>query len=422
MNPNIFDIIEIKIPLFLSMDIDILIALYGKLKNNELLDDPTILTQLCNKFNISYEGVKYKDGIGHKVKLVDTFADLAFYANLKNPEKRQKLYLTQLDMLKIAIQTNDYILFKELLKSFSNGSQINYVNIFQNRFYILSTETGKYGNFEIILYIITINDQEIKYILRGLAEGNHNNMFDKIINIIPIFNYNWSLNKLTANILFLGIVDGNNIDLFKEYYNGLAEYEFNFQYLSKKNRQEILDLILTNNNKKPMRNLNNYEKTQLFYGYLEGGFDLNAKNIYDQIEDKYILDHFTILGAILASDNINCYYFANDLFQFTSEEMVNYFNIVNVNRKEKIEIDTLNQTLWFVITQLYPNIWETVFDMFLRSEYSFNALIKILKVYNPVINYDYYINKIENIKKNNTHQPINQVFLKWLKDEKIKQK
>lgn len=159
-NINPFDIKEIKITLFLTMDIDTLIKIYPHNK------------ELSERFNLQREGIQYKNSITTKVRLIESFYDLVFYVYLNDPTKKHQLHLSEINILKIVVQLYNYALFKESLQSISKGN-IDFSSDFSLK---VVCEAGKYNNTEIIKLILNNNTDEhdaypdLGYVLLGLAE------------------------------------------------------------------------------------------------------------------------------------------------------------------------------------------------------------------------------------------------------------
>jgi hypothetical protein len=416
-----FEIKEIKISLILQMDIESLIELH--LRGEKLLDDPLILLELSKHFDCVYKGLKYKDGIAYQVQLINTFEDLVFYVYLKDDKKRWTLYLTPPDMLKNAIQMNDFKLFVELVSSIGiresnsyrgearfyglddNTPLVRYMLFDQDFKYTICEQAGIYNNWEIIEYILSNtmqrNEEHFYSILGGLLEANHNKMFLQLIE-----NLNWEINikNLSESIIY-----GNNIEMFKKYFKDIRGRitERFFQLLAEKNRFEMINMILTNNGELAIESaLTDNIKTDLFYGYLKGGFLEKSKDIYEQIHNKDIINRRIVLVKVVSGNNIECYKYAIQLLKITKPEIINMLS----------NIHKMSNTLWFILNKVYPEKWEIVFDSFLEYGNDFNTLIRIIKEFNPrLILLHYFVNKIEKFELQ--ERAYNELLLRWLREK-----
>jgi hypothetical protein len=328
MDVNPFNIREIRISLFLAMDIDRLVFVYPS--NKELLDDPIFLSNLCKIHNINQKGTVYKNGAKSETLLVENFANFIFYVYLKSNEKYKLLCISDVGFLRAAIRINDVQLFKKLCLEISSGDLPDYIDENEEFSEIVSYEAGKYNNSEIIKYILSNTDSkkdEMKYILGGYAEGHHNNEIDKYLSSKHLgFDPNSDL-----HIMCHGLINGNNFELLKKYWNFIPNHRelLDLKEIAKVDSSEILNIILTNNGKTSSRSLSNDENELLFYGYIQGGNLEKATNVYKKLKKKKSkIFNNTALYSALIGDNIECYKLVEKLIKPKYNDIIDLMHLI----------------------------------------------------------------------------------------------
>jgi hypothetical protein len=256
-----FDNNEIKLVLFLSMDIDTIVKLYPH--NRAFLEDPFTLASLTKKFGLPSTKVNYINGIRSQTKLINSFADLVFLVYLHDPAKFKYAYVSYIDAIFIAIKINNYSLFKRLLEEEMNRNDFYSISEYLDTESLISDqilkEAAMYQNDDIFLLVSSNVHIDIKpTMLWGWSAGKHNDKIRELLENSDISN---------PYLMFEGIVDSNNIEILREYFDqiitpGINGYEWNMyiEYLGTKNQSAILNMILTNNNRNKPRNLTKKRK------------------------------------------------------------------------------------------------------------------------------------------------------------------
>lgn len=260
----------ILVNILIRLDRDTLEFMYRHYK--EILDTPYVLKQLEEIHGLSDS---------------KSFADFIVSYDIQDPTRRTNVCMSETQMIKYALRQQNIPLLSQLLDVWTVADGWIFRDI------------GKTGNMDLIMAMLQHQNgrRNILYILEGLAEGCHNELFDQVVK---------DENNVLVERIIKCAICGGNIELFVRYYNDAiaSNYMDDIIYLvAKADNLKCLKYI----EEKNPELLNNH--SLLFDGYMRGCHLEEAMMEYDQISEYDLddIDEYGIIYAIIGKKNLECY-------------------------------------------------------------------------------------------------------------------
>ena len=378
MDRTPFRLNEVRISLFNVLDIDQLILYYPAFKGE--LDSEQILQMLSKRFRIPYKIVTYKQGIPTTERLINSLEDLVFEYDLRDPIQRQYLCLSHERMMKIAIKEQDLPLLKDLVAEYHQKTVLSV----SRSVYRVAGETG---NDAIIKFLLE-DFPQIEPIIEGLLYNHHNDLFDKYVSI-----YSDRLLDIVE-----GSAEGNNIEIFVQYYPEIVKEEMitlSLFYAGMHNSRDVIGYILKH------AKLSDDDYLHLLQGYLYSCNIDKAKEIYDKISPEYMnrqMNKTALIETIMNGGCKESYEFVNEIVGGISKEQL-IDNLPSIRK--------LSKTAWYVIN-LYPDLWKVAFTALMYSDET-EDLIRIVEKFDPK-----FLDVEELMYPRGAEEPPNRCFEEWL--------
>ncbi|CAK7994754.1 Hypothetical protein POVR1_LOCUS278 [uncultured virus] len=242
-----FDVPEIFIQLLLHADRSDYQRLYQSYK--DLMDSPYVLKQLQVHYHLPFQP--------------QTFYDFIFERDLRDPVERMNLCLSPTKMFTHAIKLNDYSLIQNLLEAYDMESYL-FGNQPTSAFFL----AGSIGNPKILQLLIDhFAPRGRTGILRGLAYGSHNELFDLYYNVDYLPN---------PGVIEEGAARGGNLSLVLRFYSPNTRSKILYG-ASIENHQKIIGWVY--DQAPPDRE----DAEQIFLGAIRGGYIKLAENLFNAL-------------------------------------------------------------------------------------------------------------------------------------------
>lgn len=390
-NLNPFDLKEVLITLFTSMDVRTLKKMFQSYQH--LLNDPHVLKKLAVAFDIPLTFSKYHHGQRSVLPIVTSFADLIFEMELRDPIERKKSCLTASKMIIIAIEEEDLrlveVILQECWKSFSAVE--------------IEMASGKTGNFQLYQllenYFSPCREFEINF-LRGLIRSHHNSLAMKFIEEIS------HRRALRLNIISEEAGYANNVTLYNQYFDQLEADNVLIDALrpaAENSSIEIIEMYFTNNGRDERRPPNREESRLLLLGYAAGGHTEKFVTIYNSFGPRDESNDFLCATHAWTADDPGCYLFLSEIYPFFLTELLISTKVIGTVK--------MSGTIKHLVDRSYLS-WVTIYDEIAISEHDFAGLVELTNKYDQ--NFERGKRLLQNASMVPKHT-FNECFLKWLR-------
>ena len=358
---------EITLNLILVSDIDTLLAFYKIPFLHKFLTQSNILKQLSKKF---------------QVPISNSFESLIAAVKLRDPIARSSLNLSQNEMIKFAIQTEDMELFDILLIDFDKHINNNIISFFD--------ALRKLENPQMVKELTSRFKSPDLYrrLVFFLAKGRHNDL-------VRYYSKS-SDDEVLINIL-LGSAEGGNVEIFKEYYDPeIITSEEVLEAAAESNSQEIINYILSfDSNLEPAEREHlsaiqgfiredckptEREYISMLHGFTRGGHIKEMQNTFDilidQLNPEDLIDEDFITN-LLKSNCVECLEF----IELRTNRKFNPNSVSEIFRKYNLKV---TEVVWYILKR-DSHWWQTFFVSLLNTGKDCDGMIRIANHFDPKI-------------------------------------
>jgi len=293
---EILDIKEILVRVVLLVDRKTLRRLY--LRHKKALDDPFILRLLAKQYNVPTETEVFHKGQKRIVTLINSFTDLMFAIELRDPECRLSSCLTWNKMVNIAVYERDLKLLSDLMTA--ENRKLSDQRLI---------EVGATGNVEMINFVESKTNHRQRQLLEGLISAHHNELY-------IFYSRLWNFVAYDQDLRFLNYaaIKHDNLVIFRT----LQEFSEHDE-----NVLTYLELAALSNSKQIIQFLGNFneltdqELARIFESYIDGGHWEEAVSVYDLISCK---DEIKYLEGAIISGSVNTLIYAMKVMMELNEK------------------------------------------------------------------------------------------------------